>query len=187
MNPKLITRLLRHVLTEEIEEDGTISISTFLLILERDYSQVCTLQDLLQLAEQDNKQRIQIDLEKATIRARNGHSIKNVQTSLCCRLLSSNELKNKVVIHATDQNLKEKIQSSGLLKMNRIHIHFATNPKFLRKNKNLFLKLKVDEWLADGHKLYEGSRGVVLVDEDLVSSKYLEEVEFDLMFETQKN
>jgi RNA:NAD 2'-phosphotransferase (TPT1/KptA family) len=81
-------------------------------------------------------------------------------------------------VHITSQDTWQKIQQDGYLRrMKRTHIHCATCASLARKNKwaNCFLRLKVDQALADGVQLFLSTNNVVLC-EDPLPVKYVEEV-----------
>lgn len=71
-----------------------------------------------------------------------------------------------------------QICDSGLLKrMNRTHIHFATQMSHLRRNRwaNTFLMLKLEEAMAAGHKFLM-SDNCVLLCEGPLPVEFLEKV-----------
>lgn len=72
-----------------------------------------------------------------------------------------------IAVHVTSTSSWKAIQDSGnLLRMQRTHIHFATAPHHLRKNKwaELYLKLNLAGALAAGHTFFLSSNGVLLTE-----------------------
>ncbi|GFR40809.1 hypothetical protein Agub_g1428 [Astrephomene gubernaculifera] len=91
-----------------------------------------------------------------------------------------------VAVHITSVSSWEAIQGSGqLLRMKRTHIHFATQPHHLRKNKwaEVLLRLDLEAAMAQGLKFFLSSNGVLLcegpVPVDVVRKVELEDLPED--------
>lgn len=123
-----------------------------------------THEDIRQIVADDSKQRFVLD-EHSTpprIRAAQGHSIALPDPQLTP---VTNAAAVPLAVHATSPDSWNTIKACGeLRRMNRTHIHFATELHLLRSNSwaNVFLLLKLQEALAAGHCFFLSANGVLL-------------------------
>ncbi|KXZ44296.1 hypothetical protein GPECTOR_70g527 [Gonium pectorale] len=158
---KDMSRLLRHKPPPgAMDAAGWISLPVLLRHLKHSPTEA----QLRQVVESCEKKRFVLDdsVTPPRIRAAQGHTVELAEA-----VLEPVEDANKVpvAVHVTSNSSWEAIKSSGqLLRMKRTHIHFATQPHHMRKNKwaEVFLRLDVQAALEAGHKLSMSSNGVLL-------------------------
>ncbi|KAK8938625.1 hypothetical protein KSP39_PZI011206 [Platanthera zijinensis] len=191
---RLLTKILRHMAVElnlEIGSHGYVRVDDLLKLNLTTYTnaplRAHTVEDIKEAVRRDNKQRFSLLEENGEllIRANQGHSIKAVTSeSLLKPLLSADEL--QVCVHGTYRKNLESILQSGLKRMGRLHVHFASGLPTdgevisgMRRNINILIFLDVRKALQDGMKLYISDNKVILTEgfDGVVLPEYFEKME----------
>ncbi|KAH3683563.1 hypothetical protein WICPIJ_005459 [Wickerhamomyces pijperi] len=129
---KALSYLLRHGAVKErlpIDKNGFISIST-ILQNNRLKTHKTTVQDIHRIVETNEKKRFTIKVinDREHICANQGHSLKTVKQDdqILTPLTEDDSFPEQLIHGTTHAKLKLILQSGGLSKMNRNHIHFTS-------------------------------------------------------------
>jgi putative RNA 2'-phosphotransferase len=130
---------------------------------------IFTPQDLEEIVATNDKQRFAYNDDKTRIRASQGHSI---EVELQLEMAAPPEQ----LYHGTVEKFLQAIQSQGLRKMNRHHVHMskdrATAEKVgERRGEAVILTISSGDMSRDGFVFYRSENGVWLTDH--VSAKYI--------------
>ena len=134
-----------------------------------------TRETLELIAAEDAKGRYSIDGDK--IRANQGHSLSTVKIDF------KQAIPPVVLYHGTPQPAVGAIWKSGLLPMNRHHVHMTDNIVTAiqvgerRRGKTVIFQIDSKQMFADGIKFYLSDNGVWLT--DVVAPKYLMQLHRD--------
>ena len=129
------------------------------------------LQELEYVVENNDKKRFAFNEDKTKIRANQGHSLKTVDL----------ELKNiqppNFLFHGTVGKFMSAIRDTGLLKMNRQHVHLSKDKETAikvgsRRGKAIILSVRAGEMYEKGFEFYCSENGVWLTDH--VPSEYID-------------
>lgn len=170
---KFLSYLLRHhpdELSLSMDTAGWVDVDDLLpKLFERDSS--WTREVLQRVVDENTKKRFEIVDER--IRARQGHSL-DVDLGL------TPTPPPDVLFHGTHPKVVDAILSSGLLKMQRHHVHLSEDVATAknvggRRGKPVVFEVDAAAMVADGHTFFVTENGVWLVDE--VAPKYLSVVE----------
>ncbi len=127
--------------------------------------------ELEYVVENNDKKRFSFNDDKTKIRANQGHSLKNVDL----------ELKNiqppNFLFHGTVGKFISAIKDTGLLKMNRQHVHLSKDRETAikvgsRRGKAIILSVRAGEMYKKGFEFYCSENGVWLTDH--VPSEYID-------------
>ncbi|XP_063427928.1 uncharacterized protein LOC134711320 [Mytilus trossulus] len=149
----------------------------------RDYNH----EDVKRIVETNGKKRFYMEPDKETgkmkIRANQGHSI-DVEDLELKPVLNAKEV--SMVVHGTYYNSWEKIKHTGLSRMGRNHIHFATGEpgengviSGMRQSCEVMIFINLETALADGFKFYRSANNVILCagnEEGVIPPKYFVKV-----------
>jgi 2'-phosphotransferase len=149
-------------------------------------------QEVIDAATADPKERFQLDgvshklHNLPRVRAAQGHSVQ-LKNPLLDPITGPEEV--PIALHATTREAWENIQRCGeVRRMNRTHVHFASEPRHLRQDERAQVLLKVDLGGAIEHgvEFCKASNGVVLT-EGPVPARFLQPVNWgDLPREWRK-
>ena len=166
---RTLSYLLRHAAKKEgisIREDGYCKVSE--LLRHRSLKRYdVDIHFIKKIVEANSKQRFSLRHESGMywIRANQGHSI-DVKVEMT-DIKDPDEI--PVAIHGTTMAAWKSIENSGLSRMSRQHIHFATGMfgdsgvvSGMRRNCEVFIHLDVSKAMNDGISFYKSSNGVVL-------------------------
>lgn len=170
---KFLSFVLRHnpsAIDLELDAQGWTSIATLLTQLHK-YKRPLSHQELLQVVQENDKQRFKIDATGLRIRANQGHSI-------AIDLALEPTPPPALLYHGTAQKNKESILKLGLQKRNRHQVHLSSNRETAlqvggRHGKPLLFLVDGIAMQEAGHTFYLSDNGVWLT--DAVPSKYLQE------------
>lgn len=177
MNQKKVSKFLSYVLRHnpaaidlKLNEQGWVSIKQLLQQLEH-YKRPISHDELLEVVENNNKQRFKIDETGLYIRANQGHSIP-IDLGL------EPTTPPNLLYHGTAQKNKQSILEEGLQKRNRHQVHlsdqYATAVQVgSRHGKPLVFMVDTQAMQEAGHLFYQSDNGVWLTDH--VPSQYLKE------------
>jgi len=180
-----LSRILRHGPTPQhpvkIRSDGFTDVPT--LLSHRKLSGL-TLEGLRALVNDDKKGRFSLREEDGgwVIRANQGHSI-NVEDLELSPILDSGDI--PVVIHGSQASKWHLIRETGLSRMNRTHIHFATGMpgesgviSGMRTHCSLIIYVDAAKAMKDGIEFFKSSNGVILTSGvgGTLDSKYFQKV-----------
>lgn len=132
-----------------------------------------SLDELIEIVKTNEKKRFMLDDGAKRIRANQGHSVK-VDLGLTKKVPPS------VLYHGTTTRFMDSIQSEGLKKMKRHHVHLSSDIETAKKvgmrhGKVLILRVDSDRMCHDGYSFYLSENNVWLVDE--VPPHYLEKMD----------
>jgi len=165
---KYISKLLRHDPEDLImDKNGWISTDSLLTKLSID------LETLNSIVESNNKKRFAFNEDKSMIRANQGHSI-DVDVEL------KEVVPPEYLYHGTSSKVIDIIDSDGIKKMSRNHVHLSDNVDLAitvgnrhTKSANvetMILKISARKMHDDGFKFYLSINHVYLT--DYVPTKY---------------
>ncbi|KAI7842738.1 hypothetical protein COHA_003667 [Chlorella ohadii] len=157
---KEMAQHLRHDPPKGMDGCGFVPVNALVEKME----QPTTPEEVVEIVESDDKGRYQLLEENGDLRVRavQGHSVP-LKNPLHDPIKAPEQA--PVAVHATSLENWQKIQESGeLLRMNRQHIHFASEPKHLRANEWACILLKVDlkGAIEAGIPFCKAANGVVL-------------------------
>lgn len=178
-----------------------------------------TAEDVIRVVENNDKQRFRLEFRDVDsgggeesrdkrilcIRANQGHSLKGLRSDQLLTPLTSEQLSNPslFIIHGTTQKAwKEHIQTEGLSRRERNHIHFATGLPTSQPNSNdntrineyyhvppisgmrssseIYIYINGTKCADDGIPFYRSDNGVILTagvnDRGVLPTKYFEKV-----------
>lgn len=165
---KKITYLLRHNPEDLVmDKNGYVSVSS--LIDKVDITQ----QDLDYIVDTNDKKRLAYDETGTKIRASQGHSIEvDVQLKAT--------RPPRTLYHGTSSESYEKIKTTGLSKMRRLHVHmtddkdtaYRVGKRYSKYKEPIMLEIDSAAMYTDGYKFYLSENGVWLTDN--VPVKYIQ-------------
>lgn len=171
---KSLSYLLRHGAVKEklnIDSNGYIPLKD-ILNHNRIKSQKTTLEDVKRIVENNDKKRFSIKTDangNALICANQGHSITAVVGEEALLPLRTKEDFPPVVIHGTYfKKLPLILESGGLSRMNRNHIHFTYDESphkvisGMRTSCNVLIYIDIEKCLKEGIAFYKSSNNVIL-------------------------
>lgn len=173
---KTLSYLLRHgAVSEGLSMDAAGYVAVDELLQHRQLRGRLTLDMLKSIVAECPKQRFELssetDDQTLRIRATQGHSIATVESEQLLRPLTLEDVAQlPMVVHGTSKNLLPIIQREGLSRMERQHVHFATNlPEEqggvisgMRRSATAFIELDIAKAMADGYRFYLSTNQVVL-------------------------
>ncbi len=171
---KSLSYHLRHGLHElpfKVENDGFVSINDLLTL--KDFKDV-TKEDILLEVEINDKKRFSLDSTGTKIRANQGHSLDTGKIIDSTKILTKIEEPQEYCVHGTTRSALPIILQSGLNKMNRTHIHFASKPDAIsgfRKSSAAFIYIDMKKAMEDGLEFYRSANDVILC-EGPIDPKY---------------
>lgn len=183
---KNLSRILRHQAAKmgfQIGSDGFIAIDE--LLRHRDFRGV-TLEDIRSIVANCEKKRFEIQMKDGveSIRAAQGHTMKSVNDEeLLTRITDASTV--PVCIHGTYDRFLGSIMETGLNRMQRNHIHFATGMPSdgevisgMRKSCQVVIVVNVEKAMRDGIVFYRSSNNVILSSgiDGVISPVYFKEV-----------
>jgi len=165
---KKISYLLRHNPEDLLmDKNGYVDVQSLLNKLN------ITIDDLDYIVETNDKKRLAYNEDKSKIRALQGHSIK-VDVGL-------KEVRPPRVLYqgTSPENYQKILKSTGLEKMNRLHVHLSdetetaynVGKRHSKREKPVILEIDSAAMYADGFKFYLSENGVWLTDS--VPLKYI--------------
>ena len=177
---KKLSYHLRHGLAKlpfKPDSAGFVKIDDLLKL--NDFKGV-TKEDILNEVETNDKKRFGLDESGEKIRANQGHSLESGS------LIDVNKLLKKITeplsycVHGTTQeSYFNHIQSNGLKRMNRTHIHFAIKPTAIsgfRKSSEVLIHIDMKKAMDDGIEFYLSENDVILC-EGPIDEKYFSKVQ----------
>lgn len=161
-NSKLLSYLLRHHPEDRgivLDEYGWADVNSLCKKL------FLSTSDLELIVDSNDKKRFRFNEDYSKIKASQGHSIK-IKSDL-----EEVMIKDAVVLyHGTKMDFVDSIKKSGLMKMDRNHVHlsatFSDAKKVAGRRKGDSVILLIDSFalIECGHKLYKSENGVYLID-----------------------
>lgn len=186
---KTLSYSLRHGAVEmkiPMRSDGYVEISH---LLKHSKFRGITLTDILNVVEDNNKKRFECINENDVmfIRAVQGHTLSNINDEeLLITISDPSEV--PLAAHGTYKRFLSEIQSKGLCRMKRNHIHMSTDidPNAVisgaRQNAEVYIIIDVEKAMADNIKFYRSKNGVLLspglTDEGVISPQYFKQIVF---------
>jgi 2'-phosphotransferase len=168
---KKMSWVLRHKCFEmglTMTPDGYVAVHELLALeLFRDVS----VEEIRTVVANNDKQRFKLEQrqEDLFIRANQGHSIAVDANRLLTRLTPEALSALPIVIHGTSTQAWESIQTQGLSRMGRTHIHFATGlPKDegvisgMRRQCPVHIYIDTNKCAEDGILFYRSENNVIL-------------------------
>jgi putative RNA 2'-phosphotransferase len=165
---KKISYLLRHNSEDLVmDKNGYVDVQSLLNKLNID------MEILDYIVETNDKKRFVYDESKEKIRASQGHSIKVDVGLKAVR-------PPRVLYQGTSpENYQKILKSTGLEKMNRLHVHLSheketaynVGKRHSKRDKPIILEINSAAMYADGFKFYLSENGVWLTDH--VPLKYI--------------
>lgn len=171
---KALSYLLRHGAVKEglsIDSSGYVKLSQ-ILQSNRLKSHKATVDDIKRIVENNDKKRFNLkDVDGSTyICATQGHSLKKVSNDNLS-LLKDEEFPNVLIHGTTKKNFQLIVESEGLSKMNRNHIHFTSklvtdneSVSGLRNFSSILIYLNIDKIKKQKISFYKSLNDVYLSD-----------------------
>lgn len=156
---KFLSLVLRHKpeqINLSLDEQGWANVKSIL--------SGCRLSmDVLEeIVEKNNKKRFEFNGDKSKIRASQGHSVK-------INLEYKAQKPPNTLFHGTVSRNWENIQTSGLKKMKRHHVHLSVDMKTAiqvgkRRGKPIVISIDSDRMHSNGFTFFLSTNGVWLTD-----------------------
>jgi putative RNA 2'-phosphotransferase len=164
---KAMARFLRHAPDEiglKLEVGGYVKVSDLLNGLKRKGYHL-SINDLIQIVNQNNKQRFGFNDDMTKIRANQGHSI---PVDLQLEELNESQLP-EFLYHGTGQQFVSSIMKDGIKKMNRHHVHLSKDQSTAlavgkRHGIPKILTISAKDMLKSGNKFFKSENGVYLTE-----------------------
>jgi RNA:NAD 2'-phosphotransferase (TPT1/KptA family) len=170
---KWLSYVLRHGADKErldMDESGFISIKS---ILQHPKMKKYDTDYIMDIVKSDNKKRFYIEEMDGElyIRASQGHSIEKVKADIFMTQLNITNINEyPIIVHGTYKKVLDLIlESGGLCRMDRNHIHFATGLpdkkeviSGMRTNCDVLIYIDLENALKDGIPFYKSENGVIL-------------------------
>ena len=161
---KQISFWLRHKPEDaglQLTSDGWVQVSELLAAFDRK-QMPCSLQQLTQIVETNDKKRFEFSADGALIRARQGHSI-----TIDLKLAPTEP--PDLLYHGTATRFLTLILKEGLKPMNRHHVHLSADADTaqtvgIRHGKPVVLAVTSKIMHAAGFNFFKTENGVWLVD-----------------------
>lgn len=171
---RFLSKYLRHkpgAIGLTLEPGGWVDVEKLLRACSN-HGLSITYAELQELVVTNDKQRFTLDQTSNKIRANQGHSI-DVDLQL------QSKEPPATLYHGTALQSITEIESSGLNKMSRHHVHLSDDVETARRvgsrhGTPVIYELACDEMVQDGIKFFRSDNGVWLVDH--VPSKYLKRI-----------
>jgi len=184
-----LSSLLRHSAEQRgigMLQDGYAPLSTVLGL--REFSRFKhTAEEVQELVERDQKRRFELTTRAGEmwIRATQGHTMRSVKDDALLQPMGLEEAQEvESCVHGTYMMLwQEILNSGGLSRMARNHIHFTTCTSTntvvsgMRSDCEVVIYISLTRAMADGLQFFRSTNGVVLTPGDelgKVSSKYFD-------------
>lgn len=150
----------------EMSEDGYVSVAAILVVLN------ISKEELIKIVETNNKKRFKFNTSGFKIKANQGHSVK-------VDLKLEPAKPPEFLYHGTATRFMPSIESGGLNRMKRHHVHLSDNlftAKTVgkRHGKLIVLAISAESMYNDGAVFYKTENGVWLTDK--VPRKYIEDI-----------
>lgn len=161
---KYLSKVLRHKpekIDLKLAIGGWVSVEELLNACKK-YKFSLTRAELGEVVAKNDKQRFSFDPTGTLIRANQGHSVE-------IDLQLEETVPPPILYHGTADYAIESIQTNGLCKMSRHHVHLSTDistAKIVgkRKGKPIIFAINSATMHADDYKFYCSDNGVWLVD-----------------------
>lgn len=166
----MLSLVLRHkpeVLGITLDDNGWTDVS---VLLEKLSDQLVTKEMLVEIVEENNKQRFTFNDDCSKIRANQGHTIK-VDLEL------TPAAPTDILYHGTTTESLKSIMNMGLKKMERQHVHLSKDKETAeivanrRKKHTTILGVDAKAMYDDGYIFFMSKNGVWLTDN--VPAKYI--------------
>ncbi|KAL4448973.1 hypothetical protein ABPG77_007690 [Micractinium sp. CCAP 211/92] len=158
---KAMSMCLRHKPPPEMDGSGWVPLPALIQHLRQPAATEAVIR---RIVAADAKGRFELDdsCSPPRIRAVQGHSIR-LEQPLLGRVQGAGA--TPLAVHITSEEGWAAIQASGELRaMSRTHVHFATEPRHLRRNAwaSVLLRLDLPAAMAAGYEFYCAANGVLL-------------------------
>ncbi|HVU58081.1 MAG TPA: RNA 2'-phosphotransferase [Puia sp.] len=168
---RFLSLVLRHKPQEiglQLDSQGWADISE-LIEKATTAGRTFTAHDLEEIVTTNDKQRFAYNEDKTKIRASQGHSIE-------VELQLDAAIPPEQLYHGTVEKFLQTIQSQGLRKMNRHHVHMSKDRTTAakvgeRRGEAIILVIKSGDMNRDGFVFFQSANGVWLTDH--VPVKYI--------------
>ena len=171
---KFLSLILRHkpeAVGAKLDGNGWADTKTLIRQI-NDYSKnkFLNLDLLKEIVVENNKQRFELNEDSTKIRARQGHSLSNVDLEL------KPQTPPDVLYHGTVQKFLESIYDKGLIKGKRQYVHLSADIKTAemvgsRRGKAFILFVDAKQMHDDGILFYCSTNGVWLT--NYIDPKYI--------------
>jgi putative RNA 2'-phosphotransferase len=166
-----LTKALRHtpkMFHLILDSNGWASVSQVL------HNVGITMEELIEIVETNDKQRLAFNADRTMIRANQGHSI---PIDLGLKPVTPPH----TLYHGTAIQNVAPIRKEGLIKGTRHHVHMSDDSTSAvsvgrRSGTAVLLVIDAPKMIKDGYKIYQSENGVYLTDH--VPSKYISEYIF---------
>lgn len=165
---KLLANVLRHNPSDigvTLDEEAFVAVGDLLEGIASKYPDMAMTRDeLVSLVLCPGKRRYEFNEDRSMVRAMQGHSVPITITFTPVTDVPS------VLYHGTGAQNIPSIQSKGLLRMTRHHVHLSPDEQTARivgsrrRAAVIILKIRAAEMAAAGHKFYISNNGVYLTD-----------------------
>lgn len=162
---KFLSFVLRHKpesIGLSIDPEGWVKIQD-LITKGNESGQSLTKELIDQVVQTSDKKRFELSDDGNAIRAAQGHSTDKVNVTYEAKVPPS------ILYHGTAEKFIDGIFEKGLLPMSRHHVHLSQDIETASKVGSrhgalVLLKINADAMHVQGHKFYQSSNGVWLVD-----------------------
>jgi RNA:NAD 2'-phosphotransferase (TPT1/KptA family)/8-oxo-dGTP pyrophosphatase MutT (NUDIX family) len=185
---RAIVKLLRHDLdSQKIRYDPAGYVLVQDIIKKFKHLTLVKIQELVEYDNKYDKQRLDLKFDKVwKIRANQGHSLKNLDESkLLDELLEPLEF----CLHLTEKKFLNSINSSGLSRMGRTHVHcvskdprstdFKSVISGVKKQSNCYISIDMKASMESGEKWFVSKNDVVLTTGPILPEFFLGIIDLD--------
>lgn len=160
---RFLSLVLRHkpeVIGVTLDENGWTDINELIDKINAKRKDLISLQNILDIVSQDTKGRYTI--KNGKIRAAQGHSVK-------LKIEFKKEVPPDVLYHGTTEKFLKPIQTQGILKMARHHVHLSHDSETAlnvgkRRGNPIVLKIDSKRMYNDGFSFFLSDNNVWLTD-----------------------
>ena len=178
-NGKFLALILRHkpeTIGIQLDQNGWANINDLISNWGRGRKGTITKEEIFDIVHTDNKNRYELSEDQTKIRARQGHSLKNVDVGL------EEKVPPDVLYHGTVQKFIDPIKNSGgLIKGSRQYVHLSGDVETAkivggRRGTPVIIVIDTKRMNEDSVPFYQSTNGVWLT--DFVDKKYFTDIRF---------
>ena len=186
---KTMSWILRHGLNELGLKPDELGRIPLMILMEQEQMKNlgASREQILDIIKSNDKQRFRLDMINGVemVGANQGHSKEIGDKIDNDKLMEKITVPVDLCVHGTYSNVIDEIKKSGLKRMTRSHIHFASgysdNKKIIsgaRTDTNVFIELDMTKAMEDGITFYLSSNGVILSDgiDGIIEPKYFKNI-----------
>lgn len=182
---KKLSYFLRHhldMIPGPVDSAGYVPINSLLQM--PDFVSInATQEEILQAVEISDKKRFGLDPTGTKIRANQGHSQESGKLIDQNQLLTKLTVPQDYCVHGTTCKAINQIKATGLNRMGRTHIHFASKSNAIsgfRSNSTVLIHVDMSAAMADGIEFFISDNEVIL-SPGPIDPKYFKRIDYEVI------